>query len=119
MPAHARTLDSIALKTTLGGSFIVASRALPYQLPFHRLLHLTALLKGRITVQPHFFTLAAAQARPLQLDLAPSKDHISGLLSVPADRLLAPSSHFHLDLGLHHLADNRQPDLCSEAFQIL
>src|SRR5436190_21095195 len=119
MPAHARTLDSVAFNATLDGSFVVAGRALSYQLALHRLLHFAVLLKGRITVQSHFFVLAAAQARPLQFDLAASKDHVSGLLPVPADRLLAPAPDFALNLGLHHLADNRQADLSGQTFKIL
>src|SRR5580765_520164 len=119
MPAHARTLDPIAFNATLDGSFVVAGRALSYQLALDRLLHLSVLLKGRITVQSHFFILAAAQARPLQLDLAAPKDHVPGLLPVAADRLLAPAPYFLLDLGFHHLADDRQSNLGGETFKIL
>src|SRR6476661_9786692 len=119
MPAHARTLDPIAFNATLDGSFVVAGRALSYQLALDRLPHLSVLLKGRITVQSHFFILAAAQARPLQLDLAPTKDHVSGLLTVSADRLLTPAPHFLLDLGFHHLANDRQSDLCRQTLKIL
>src|SRR5437899_7099046 len=103
MPAHTRTLDPVTFKTTLDGSFVVSGRALPYQLPLHRLLHLPVLLKGRIGVQSDFFILATAQARPLQLDLAPPKDHVSGLLPMSADPL--PTPHLSLDLDLPHLAD--------------
>src|SRR3954469_22675869 len=109
MPAHARALDPVTFKTTLDGSFIVTGRALSYQLAPHRLLHFAVLLKGGIGVQSDFFILAAAQARPLQLDLAPSKDHISGLLPVAANRLLAPVPHFLLTPGLHSLAKILNP----------
>src|SRR5206468_1355320 len=71
MPAHTGTLDPVAPQTTLEGSFVVAGRALADELALHGLLHFAVLLKGGITVQFNFFTLAAAQARPLQAEFAP------------------------------------------------
>src|SRR5690242_8493327 len=59
MPAHTRTFDPIALETTLDGPFIVTRRALPYQLPLHRLLHFAILLKGGIAFQAYFLVLTA------------------------------------------------------------
>src|SRR5438045_9554823 len=103
MPAHTRALDPVTFKTTLDGSFVVTGRALSYQLAPHRLLHFAVLLNGGIGVQSDFFILAAAQARLLQLELAPSKDHISGLLPVAANRSPAPSPTFLLKLGPRRL----------------
>src|SRR5439155_15275860 len=94
-------LDAIALKTVLDGALIVPRRALSGQLTRHRFLKFAVLLKGLIAGQGHLFVLPAAQARPLQIDLAPSVDHVTGLVAMPASWLLAPVANFLLDLRCH------------------
>src|SRR5262249_21465319 len=60
-----------------------------------------------------------AQARPLQFDLAPSKDDESRLMAVAPHRLLTPLTGALLDLGLHHPLDDRQAQLRRKSFHII
>src|SRR5215831_9101498 len=119
MPADAGTLDAIAFETTLDGPLVIPGRALPSQLTGDSLLQLALLLKGFVAAQVDFFSVAAAQTRPLQLHFAPAIDHITGLRAVPVHRLLAPGAQLLLNFGFHYLPDHRQAQLSGETFDIL
>src|SRR5204863_4978974 len=111
-------LDALALKTFLDGALIVPRRALSGQLTRHRLLKFAVLLKGLIAGQGHLFVLPTAQARPLQIDLAPSVDHVTVLVAMPTSWLLAPVANCLLDLRCPDSLDNRQTQLGRERLDI-
>src|SRR6266581_6144170 len=115
----ARTLDAIALQATLNGSLIVPTRALARQLSSYRFLQFSIPLKGSITGQADLFVLTAAQPGSLQGHFAPPEDHVTGLMPVSRNQLLAPGAELLLDLRFHHPLDEGQPQLGREGFYII
>src|SRR6185503_4228124 len=67
----------------------------------------------------HLLFLAVAQAGPLEVDFTPAKDHVTRLMAVPMDLLLAPRAELLLDFRFHHTTDKGQTQFGSECFDIL
>src|SRR5215471_12515494 len=111
--------DAIARQTIIDSSGIVARRALANQLSRYRLLQFAIALKALIALKANLLIISTAQARPLQFDLATSKDDESWLMAVAPHRLLTPLAGPLLDLGLHHPLDDRQPQLRCKGFHII
>src|SRR5437867_405603 len=119
MPADAGALDPITLKTAFNGPFVVPGRTLAGELALHRFLELAILLKCLVAGQGHLLILPAAQPWPLQPDFTAPVDDVTGLMSVPTSRLLAPPTNLLLDFGFQDLLDDGQPQFGREGFNIL
>src|SRR2546426_3951936 len=115
----ARALHAIALQAALNGSLVVPSRALPHHLSSHRFLQFSILLKRLITGQADLFVLTAAQTGSIDCHFASPEDHVTGLMPMPANRLLAPWAELLLDLRFHDPLDDRQAQLGGEGFYVI
>src|SRR2546428_5062082 len=115
----ARALHAIALQAALNGSLVVPSRALPHHLSSHRFLQFSIPLNRLITGQADLFVLTAAQTGSIDCHFASPEDHVTGLMPMPANRLLAPGAELLLDFRFHDPLDDRQAQLGREGFYVI